>query len=260
MQTSNRLPLFKGFVMDIPKRHSNVQELWTNLSPTAPPLDYLKLYEAGQLRKPTEDQLISEVQLLSLGDYFPLSIEVDVKKLMADLVPYKDKWSPYLPREGRTNNREGLCLVGLEGDSYTDSFSIPEARMRTGKPLLDSDFNVPTQLFNDCPSLHPFLNYFMPLGRTMLIKVNEGGWFAPHRDGRWIFRDSFRLIVFCQNCSGSVFNWYMNGKSIDIEEGRVYYVNTRLEHRTISYVNDSIHLIVNVPVTLENVLKLLTYT
>lgn len=245
--------------MELPKRHSDVNQLWTNLSKDAPPLDYLELYKSGKLPEPTHEQLLCEVQLLALGDYFPLNIRIDTNQLMQELEPYKDQWRAYLPREGRMNNRQGLCLVGLPGDSPTDSFSIPEARQRTGRPVMDVDFNVPTALYKDCPSLHPFFEYFMPLGRTMFVKSNEGGWFAPHRDGKWLFRDCFRLIVFCKNSDSGNYNWLSSNKPLHFEEGRVYYINTRLEHRTISFADDSIHLIMNIPVTLNNVLKLLTY-
>ena len=52
----------------------------------------------------------------------------------------------------------------------------------------------------------------------------------------------------------------LDNQSLKIEEGTVYYMNTRLEHYSFSMVDDCIRLIVNVPLTLENVLKLLTYT
>ena len=49
----------------------------------------------------------------------------------------------------------------------------------------------------------------------------------------------------------------MDDKKLQIDQGRVYYVNTRLTHRTISWVNDSIHLILNVPFTSMNVSKII---
>ena len=48
-------------------------------------------------------------------------------------------------------------------------------------------------------------------------------------------------------------------KKLNIEMGRVYYVNTMQTHRTISWVNDSIHLILNVPLTSENISKVLKH-
>jgi hypothetical protein len=45
----------------------------------------------------------------------------------------------------------------------------------------------------------------------------------------------------------------MDDKKLQIEPGRVYYINTRKTHRTISWVDNSIHLIVNIPFTNETV-------
>ena len=70
-------------------------------------------------------------------------------------------------------------------------------------------------------------------------------------------RDVFRLIVFLNNCGPYDYDWWMDDRKAQIEHGRVYYVNTRLTHRTISWVNDSIHLILNVPMTSENVAKVI---
>jgi hypothetical protein len=246
--------------MTLKEHHNDKNGIWTNLDRTAPQLDYLEYYKQGKLRKPTEEQLMAEVQLLTLGDYFPLDISVDTHQLSQELEAFNNQWVPYLPREGRVNNREGMALFGLEGDSHQSTISIPEARARTGKELLDIDFSYPTELYHHCKSLHPFMEYFKPLGRTMFVKSNEGGWFAPHRDGRWLFRDCFRLIVFCQNCDDSYYDWFLGDRKIKIEQGRVYYINTRMVHKTISYNDNSLHLIVNIPVTLENVLKVLSYS
>ena len=48
-------------------------------------------------------------------------------------------------------------------------------------------------------------------------------------------------------------------KKMPIEMGRAYYVNTMQTHRTISWVNDSIHLILNIPATSDNVAKVLAH-
>jgi len=44
---------------------------------------------------------------------------------------------------------------------------------------------------------------------------------------------------------------------MNIQQGQLYYVNTRMTHRTISWVNDSHHLILNVPFTTANVAKII---
>jgi hypothetical protein len=235
-------------------------EVYVGLSKYAPPIDYLKMYYQGRLPKLKEDTLLCETQLLTLGDMFPLhGFDIDIELFNKEINQYEDKWVPYLPRKDRVNNRFGLCLTGIEGDTYQDSLSMPEARRRHNKELFESDFSSPTQLYNDLTCLQPLLNYFSPLGRTFLVKSNEAGWFSPHRDGKWIARDTFRLIVFLRNCGPGQYSMSLDNKSVKIQEGKVYYINTRLEHHTFSMVDDSIRLIINVPVNLDNVLKLLTY-
>ena len=58
----------------------------------------------------------------------------------------------------------------------------PEARRRHGRKLDECDFNTPTELYNDLTSLHEMLEFFQPLGRTMIVNTHAGGWFPPHKD------------------------------------------------------------------------------
>jgi hypothetical protein len=222
-------------------------------------VDYNKMYKEGRLPPLTDEKIICELQLLGMGNIFPLDIWIDQSQFMSEISNYKNEWVDYLPKKDRPNNRKGLCLFGMPGDSHKDSLSMPEARARHKKELFEEDFNQPTDLYKDLPSLHNFLDYFQPLGRTFLLKANEGGWFPPHRDAKWIGRDTFRLVAFLNNCTKQKYNWVLEDKVIDIEMGRVYYINTRLPHHTFTMDNDSIKLIVNVKMCLENVLKVLTY-
>ncbi len=136
--------------------------------------------------------------------------------------------------------------------------SLAEAMHRTGKKLKDGDFTEKTELYHDCKSLHQVLNLFPTLGRTFFVRANMGGYFVPHRDQPQINRDVFRLIAFVRNCGPFEYDFMIDHDKMQIEEGRVYLVNTRRMHRTISYVDNSTHLIMNVPVTLENSLKVLS--
>ena len=105
------------------------------------------------------------------------------------------------------------------------------------------------------------LDYFSPLGRTMLIKSNAGGWFPPHRDNPSLTRETFRIVAFLSdNTTHESYEWEMEGRKMNIVPGRAYYVDTRKTHRTSSWMDNSIHLIVNVPKTWENVLKLISST
>ena len=67
---------------------------------------------------------------------------------------------------------------------------------------------------------------------------------------------SFRIAVFLNRCAPLEYDWLIDtDRKLPIEEGRAYYINTRKTHRTISWTNDSIHLIMNIPFNSKNVAK-----
>jgi len=206
--------------------------------------------------EPTQEDLKCELQLSALDFWEPLKQKVKEKEFSSQIEPYNNKWIPYLRKEGIMNDREGMLLSGLNGDTYTDSLSMPEAIKRSGKYLYDKDFKYPTELYNNLTCLHPVLDMFGPLGRTVLIKMNKGSFFVPHKDDPWLVRDCFRIAAFFGNTRN--FEWEMCGQKVDIEPGRFYYIDTRKTHRTHSWQHSSIHLIVNIPKTWKNVMTLIT--
>jgi len=211
--------------------------------------------------EPTPEDIKCELQLQALDFWEPLKFNINLHKFNSEIKAYDDKWVPYLRREGIVNNREGLSLVGIEGDDYNDGLSMPEARKRHGKKLKEVDFNTPNELYKDLTSLHEMLDFFMPLGRTMLVKANAGGWFPPHKDAPQLTRDTFRIVAFLSYETGpNAYEWEMCGQKMQIIPGQAYYVDTRKTHRTHAWIDNSIHLIVNVPKTWENVIKLMSAT
>jgi hypothetical protein len=201
------------------------------------------------------ETLSNELVLANLGSVVPLKWKIDCGQFMQEIDQFKDDWVDYLPRTDRPNNRKSLTVTNLAGKSHKDNPSLAQASYAAGRRLSELEFNSPTDVFQSCNSLKPFLNEWMPLGRTFLVKSNIGGYFVPHRDHPSMPRDVFRLIVFLNNCAPLDYDWLMDDRKMQIEPGRVYYVNTRLTHRTISWVNDSIHLILNVPFNTENVAR-----
>lgn len=200
----------------------------------------------------------NELALLQLGDFEPLDFKIDVNQFMTEIKGFSSDWVPYLPRAGATNNRKSLTLTNLKGKTHTDSPSQAQATVENGRPVSELEFNQPTDVYRRCRSLHEVLDTFSPLGRSFLLNAGIGGHFVPHRDHPTLPRKTFRLAAFLNNCAPMDYDWIMEtDKKLPIELGRVYYVNTRKTHRTMSWVNDSIHLIINVPMTSENVAKVL---
>ena len=223
---------------------------------------YENWLESGKTKyEPTQEDIKCELQLQALSTFEPLKFKFNLNKIKKELEKYEDDWIPYLPREGVTNDRQGLCLMGIPGDSHKDGLSMPEARTRHQKWLIETDFSEKTQLYHDLETLHPMLDFYQPLGRTHIVRVNAGGWFPPHKDYPHLTRKTFRIVAFLsQTTDFDNFEWHTDGKVWPVQPGRAYYVDTRKVHRTHAWGNNSLHLIVNVPKTWENVIKLMSVT
>ena len=203
------------------------------------------------------DTLANEVSLLNIGDFEPLNIKINTASLMHEISQFREDWQDYLPRTDRPNNRKGLTLTTLPGKTHKDAPSLAEASYAAKRRLSELEFDHKTEVYHACRSLSPLFEKFPDLGRTFFVKSDVGGYFVPHRDHPAMPRDVFRLVVFVNNCGPLDYDWLMDDRKLQIEPGRVYYVNTRKTHRTISWVNDSVHLILNVAMTSENVARVI---
>ena len=204
-----------------------------------------------------QSSLANELALLNLGPFEPLNIQIDLQKYMQEISQFDNDWVDYLPRTDRPNNRRALTLTNLSGKTHQDVPSLAEASYAAGRRLSELEFNEKTDVYNACTSLQPFLDSWQPLGRTFIVKSNTGGYFVPHRDHPSMPRECFRLICFLNNCGPLQYDWLMDDRKMNIQMGQVYYVNTRMTHRTISWVDNSQHLILNVPFTTGNVAKVI---
>jgi|TARA_B110000305_G_scaffold218494_1_gene258672 hypothetical protein len=220
-----------------------------------------KYYDNPASVEPSAEDIKCELQLQALTSFEPLNFLIEFGKFRKEIESYKDKWQPYLRREGVSNDRESLLIVGQEGDTANSYSSRPEACIAAGRELDETDFNIPTDLFYNLESCHKLLTYWKPIGRTMLVKTNAGGWFPPHKDEPLLNRTTFRIAAFIgTHVDHEAFEWEMDGRRWPIKQNRAYYIDTRKTHRTHSWANDSYHLIINVPKTWENVIKLMTVT
>ena len=204
-----------------------------------------------------QSTLANELVLLNLGPFEPLNIQIDLQKYMQEIAQFDNDWVDYLPRTDRPNNRRALTLTNLPGKTHQDVPSLAEASYAAGRRLSELEFNEKTDVYNACTSLQSFLDSWQPLGRTFIVQSNTGGYFVPHRDHPSMPRECFRLICFLNNCGPLQYDWLMDDRKMNIQMGQVYYVNTRMTHRTISWVDNSQHLILNVPFTTDNVAKVI---
>ena len=204
-----------------------------------------------------QSALANEVALLNLGPFEPLNIWIDLNKYYQEIKQFDNDWVDYLKRTDRPNNRKAMTLMSLPGKTHKENTSLAEASYAARRHLSELEFNQPTDVYRACTSLQPFLDSWQPLGRTFIVQSNTGGYFVPHRDHPSMPRECFRLIVFLNNCGPLQYDWLMDDRKMNIQMGQVYYVNTRMAHRTISWVDNSQHLILNIPFTTENVAKVI---
>jgi hypothetical protein len=203
------------------------------------------------------ETISNELTLLNLGPFEPLKIKIDLAQYMGEIAQFDQDWVDYLPRTDRPNNRKGLTLTQYPGKTHKDSPSLAQVSYEERRRVSEMEFCHPTEVYEKCTSLHPFLNMWQPLGRTFIVRCDAGGYFVPHRDHPSMPRDVFRLVVFLNNCGPLQYDWIMDDRKMNIQPGQVYYVNTRMTHRTISWVNNSQHLILNVPFNTQNVAKVI---
>ena len=205
-----------------------------------------------------QDQILAELQLAVLGDVIPLSVKIDTGKFQKEISKFDNDWCDYLPRTDRVNNRKGLTVTTFPGFSHQETPSLPELAKRLGRPVKEVEMNAKTEVYDYCSSLHPILSLFPDLGRTFLLKCNMGGYFVPHRDHPQLNRDVFRVLVFLNNCKRNEFDFIFDNQCLAIEEGRAYVINTRKTHRAFSFVDNSIQMVMNIPMTLPNVMTVLS--
>ena len=205
----------------------------------------------------TLETLANETALSVLGPFEPLNIWIDTAQTQRELERFKSDWVDYLPRTDRPNNRKALTLTNLPGKNHRDVPSLAQASYAAGRRLSELEFNNRTDVYEHCASLHSFLDSWQPLGRTFIVQSNVGGYFVPHRDHPSMPRECFRLIVFLNNVGPLQYDWLMDDRKMNIQQGQVYYVNTRMTHRTISWVDNSQHLILNIPFTSDNIAKVI---
>ena len=85
------------------------------------------------------------------------------------------------------------------------------------------------------------LEFFQPLGRTMIVNTHAGGWFPPHKDNPQLTRSTFRIVAFLSRATQhDAYEWEMAGQKWPITPGKAYYVDTRKTHRTHSWFNNSL--------------------
>lgn len=193
--------------------------------------------------------------LINLGNIYPLNRVIEYGKLEEELEPFAANWVQYNPRKPKIA-RQGLSLTSLDGglSGRPDLDSLYEYNRENGTEYDEASFVTPTRVLRECASLSEPLATFIPhLGRSHLIRLDEGGYFPFHRDSQGIGAATFRLIALLSNCGVGQLCFTHGDRRLFLEQGLLYFMNTKMEHALISFGPGAKILVLNVRISRESV-------
>jgi len=194
--------------------------------------------------------------LTRFGDYYPLKLKNDVGNLIEDL-NRNFEWVQYNPR--KNINREGLSITSLDGgmSGKPDLDSLYEHYFETGIALGEADFNTKTPVYSYFKDwLDPLESY---LGRTHVIRLNNGGYFPPHRDNKNTSIHSFRLFLPLNYDRDTTFFMLENNK-MEFENGVMYFIDTAKMHTLFNASQNPFYFVVaNIILTDESIDKTISF-
>jgi hypothetical protein len=198
------------------------------------------------------DNSLLYFQLTRFGHCYGLDLEYNPKKFLASIDAFQDQWKPYNPR--KPIPRQGLSITSLDGElsGIPDLDSLQEWNKERGTRLTELDIKVPTPVFEHA---EPYIGNLKPwIRRSHVIRLNPGGYFPTHRDNRKINIDCFRLFVPLENCNSPKMYFMLEDRVINFQHGRVYFIDTCLEHALFNVSNsDSVFIVLNLALTATSV-------
>lgn len=198
-----------------------------------------------------EDSIHRELlhtHLTSLGNYYGLEIFFDSKLMQKQLEPFSQDWKHYNPRKAHIP-RYGLSLTSLDGglSGRPDLDSIAEYNKQHSTALGDESFTVQTEVLKNVSAIRDPIKPFLPhLGRSHLLKFDDGGYFPFHRDSQWFGAKTFRLVSLLDNCDPNSFTFLYDNQRIFLNPYQLYFMNTKMTHALFSFANNATLLVLSV--------------
>ena len=185
------------------------------------------------------------LRLNTMSDWIELEPGFKSSKLLEELKPFEGDWKKYNP--GKPNNRWGLSITSIDGGLHgiPDLTSLADWESETGEVLKNHDLNVPTPVWEQCPTLKKLLEPWKPwLGRCHFLRMDRGSFFPEHFD---INKEDYsyeevRFVGFV-NCNEYDFKWIYDDKVIKGNSGTLWYFNGNKRHSVFS-MKDGIMLLV----------------
>jgi hypothetical protein len=113
--------------------------------------------------------------------------------------------------------------------------------------MKEENFTTPTKVYHSIPELAKLVDEFAPdIGRVHLLRVDQGGFFPPHRDFPGLGPEYFRLLCVFGKCKPENFVQLINGKTAYFDPGYFYFANFQREHSVFSFTDHVYSLILTV--------------
>lgn len=196
----------------------------------------------------------------TFGDVIELDFPAWNIHATAPVLDTSDEWKTYNPR--KPNKRFGLSVTSLDGgySGVPDLDSLIEYNKVNGTNLGESQFSHRTPIVDSISELPVLLDSFKTIGRCHFLRLDAGGFFPPHRDnGSQLPSHTFRVIVPLMNTSYRDWKWLQEDKTVRLETGKTYCINTSKEHSVFSFVDNCVLFVMNVPATAMNCLAIASH-
>lgn len=184
--------------------------------------------------------------LCNLGNVAKLKFSFDTNKTLEQLQEFKENWCPYNVKKDKTNNRWGLPLTSHSGDIFDNYHlnSFGYMQKYHNVEMKEENFNTPTQAYHKLTELSSIIDKFSPdIGRVHLLRVDQGGFFPPHRDFVSFAPDYYRLLAVFGKCTPENYVQMIDGKPFYPEPGHLYFINFQLDHSVFSF-SDGLHSLI----------------
>lgn len=193
------------------------------------------------------ESLLQRLELTSFGNFIKLNLKIDRDSFLSKISDSSVEWVPY-NKTKTWSHRYGLSLFSLDGGTSgeIDLNSVREWNMAHGTNYQEMSFRAPTRYWNHFNSVFSILKPIEDfLGRSHILRLDEGGIFPPHRDNFSRRDQTFRLISFI-NCLPNNLHFIVDGQLQHFQEYHFYFLNTRLVHSLVSFNPHSYVLVFNV--------------
>jgi hypothetical protein len=166
-----------------------------------------------------------------------------------DLLKFSENWCPYNEKKDVHNNRWGLPVTSHTGDVmdnyHLNSFGYMQKYHDV--KMKEENFTTPTEVYHAVPQIKKLVDVFAPdIGRVHILKVNQGGYFPPHRDFAGVAPEYFRLSCVFGSCSDFNYVQTLHDQVFRPERNYLYFVNFQLNHSVFSFSDNLYNLILTV--------------